>query len=83
MKFSWPWTALQEMLKTMNPQLMYDLEKHHPVAYKRLKQYKYQFLYTIDQGESGTGVYGEDLYRTGSEYRPDHPAPDRIGFYAF
>src|SRR3978361_1844490 len=26
---------IQEMLKAMHPQLIYDLEKHHPVAYKR------------------------------------------------
>jgi TetR/AcrR family transcriptional regulator, cholesterol catabolism regulator len=54
--------SIQEMLKAMNPQLMYDLEKHHPVAYKRLKQYKYQFLYaTIKENlEKGTR---EDLYR--------------------
>src|SRR5215467_3938112 len=39
--------GLQEMLKTVNPQLMYELEKHHPAAYKRLKQYKYQFLFSM------------------------------------
>src|SRR5580765_6284497 len=37
---------LQEMLKGMNPQIIHDLEKHHTAAFKRLKQYKYQFLYT-------------------------------------
>ena len=47
----------------MNPQLMHDLEKHHPAAYKRLKQYKYHFLYTHDQRKSGAG-YQEEIYRT-------------------
>ncbi len=63
MKFSWPWTPLQEMLKAMNPQLVYDLEKHHPVAFKRLKQYKYQFLYTMIKENLERGAR-EDLYRT-------------------
>src|SRR6266851_1220112 len=39
--------SIQELLKAMNPQLIHDMEKHHPAAYKRLKQYKYQFLYTM------------------------------------
>ena len=51
--------GMQEMLKTMNPQLMYELEKHHPAAYKRLKQYKYQFLFTMvkENLERGPGRY--------------------------
>jgi len=56
--------GMQEMMKTMNPQLMYDLEKHHPVAYKRLKQYKYQFLFTIVKENLDRGL-GEGIYRTG------------------
>lgn len=52
-----------EMMKTMNPQLMYDLEKHHSGAYYRLKQYKYQFLYTMIKENLERGIR-EDLYRT-------------------
>ena len=56
---------LEEMLKGMNPQLIHDLEKHHPAAFKRLKQYKYQFLYSIIKKnlERGMkeGVYRSDL----------------------
>ncbi|HEX3079763.1 MAG TPA: TetR/AcrR family transcriptional regulator [Puia sp.] len=55
--------GIEEMLKTMNPQLMYDLEKHHPAAFKRLKQYKYHFLYTMIMENLERGVR-EDLYRT-------------------
>jgi AcrR family transcriptional regulator len=54
--------SFQEMLKAMNPQLMYDLEKHHPTAFKRLKQYKYQFLYTVIKENLEKGIR-EDLYR--------------------
>jgi TetR/AcrR family transcriptional regulator, cholesterol catabolism regulator len=53
---------LQEMLKGMNPQLIHDLEKHHPAAAKRLKQYKYQFLYTTIKENLERGVR-EDVYR--------------------
>ncbi len=58
---------LQEMLKGMNPQLIHDLEKHHPAAAKRLKQYKYQFLYTTIKENLERGVR-EEVYRDGSEY---------------
>lgn len=53
----------QEMMKAMNPQIMYDLEKHHPVAYKRLKQYKYQFLFSTIKENLERGAR-EDIYRT-------------------
>jgi AcrR family transcriptional regulator len=53
----------QEMLKAMNPQIMYDLEKHHPAAYKRLKQYKYQFLFSTIKENLERGAR-EEIYRT-------------------
>lgn len=55
---------MQEMLKTMNPQLIYDLEKHHPGAYRRLKQYKYHFLYTMIRENLERGIK-EEIYRSG------------------
>jgi hypothetical protein len=51
------------MLKAMNPQIMYDLEKHHPAAFKRLKQFKYQYLYAMIKTNIERGLE-EDLYRT-------------------
>src|SRR5450432_2960889 len=53
---------IQEMLKAMNPQLIHDMEKHHPSAYKLLKQYKYQFLYTMIKENIERGSR-EELYR--------------------
>src|SRR5579859_5118500 len=35
--------SLEEMLKYMNPLMLYDLEKHHPRAHKKLKDYKCDF----------------------------------------
>jgi|SRR5450432_81292 len=55
--------GMQEMLKTMNPQLIHDLEKHHTAAFKRLKQYKYQFLSEIIKENLERGVR-EEIYRT-------------------
>jgi AcrR family transcriptional regulator len=57
--------SLDEMLKYTNPLMLYDLEKHHPRAYRKLKEYKYQFLYTmiIDNIERGMeeGAYRLDI----------------------
>jgi AcrR family transcriptional regulator len=54
--------SLEEMLKYTNPLMLYDLEKHHPKAFRKLKEYKYQFLYqvTVDNVEWGMD---EELYR--------------------
>jgi|SRR6185437_1904712 len=66
---------IQEMLKTMNPQLMYDLEKHHPSAYRRIKQHKYQFMYEMIKQNLERGMK-EDIYRT--NLNPDFTARYRI-----
>ncbi|MBS1947407.1 MAG: TetR/AcrR family transcriptional regulator [Bacteroidetes bacterium] len=34
-----------EMLRGMNPMIMYDLEKHYPKSHKRIRDFKYRFLY--------------------------------------
>src|ERR1700743_1893876 len=39
--------SLEEMLKYTNPLMLYDLDKHHPRSYQKLKEYKYRFLYQI------------------------------------
>jgi AcrR family transcriptional regulator len=54
--------GLEEMLKYMNPLMLYDLEKHHPKAYKKLREYKYQFLYRIILENLQWGIT-EELYR--------------------
>jgi len=47
----------------MNPQLIHDLEKHHAAAFRRLKQYKNQFLYTMIKENLERGAR-EDIYRS-------------------
>jgi TetR/AcrR family transcriptional regulator, cholesterol catabolism regulator len=57
--------SLEEMLKYTNPLMLYDLEKHHPGAFQKLKEYKYRFLYQILmenlQWGIDLGVYRNDL----------------------
>jgi AcrR family transcriptional regulator len=59
--------SVEEMLKYTNPLMVYDLEKHHPRAYKRLKEFKYQFLHQVlmDNLQWGMeeGVYRPDLHK--------------------
>jgi AcrR family transcriptional regulator len=54
--------SLEEMLKYTNPLVLYDLEKHHPRSFKKLKEYKYQFLYRIIFENLQWGI-DEGLYR--------------------
>ena len=53
---------LEEMLKGMNPLIMYDLEKHHPKSYRKFRDHKYQFMYTVIKENLERGIR-EGLYR--------------------
>lgn len=52
----------QEMLSTMNPLIMYDLERYHPKAYKQLKNHKSMFMLNKEKENLIRGVK-EGLYR--------------------
>jgi AcrR family transcriptional regulator len=67
--------GLEEMLKSTNPLMLYDLEKHHPRSYKKLKEYKYQFLYQIFMDNLQWGI-AEGLYR--ADIQLDIVAKSRI-----
>ena len=67
--------SLEEMLKYMNPLMMYDLEKHHPRSFRSLKEYKYRFLYESLTDNLRWGVK-EGLYR--SDIQIDIAAKNRI-----
>jgi TetR/AcrR family transcriptional regulator, cholesterol catabolism regulator len=54
--------SYQEMMKSMNPQIVYDLEKHHPAAFRRLKQFKYQYLYAMIKTNLERGLR-EEIFR--------------------
>jgi AcrR family transcriptional regulator len=67
--------SLEEMLKSTNPLMLYDLEKHHPRSYKKLKEYKYQFLYRMIMENLQWGIT-EELYR--GDIQMDIVAKSRI-----
>jgi len=56
---------MSEMLENMNPSLMYDLERYHPAAFKKLTGHKNKFFYDVvkDNLERGKkeGLYREEI----------------------
>lgn len=38
---------MQDLLKVMNPTIVYDLQKYHPAAYKKLSDHQNKFLYRL------------------------------------
>jgi AcrR family transcriptional regulator len=73
---------LEEMLQAMNPMIMYDLEKHHPKAFKKLRDHKYQFMYNMTLENLSWGMR-DGLYR--HDLKTDIIAKERIesAFMAF
>lgn len=53
---------LLEVLTKMNPNVLFDLEKYHPVAFKKHNEFKNKFLYTIIKENLEWGKR-EGLYR--------------------
>jgi AcrR family transcriptional regulator len=52
----------QEVFAEMNPSVLYDMEKYHPTAFRKFKEFKYNFLYGIIKSNLERGI-GEELYR--------------------
>ncbi len=76
---------LEEMFHTMNPTLIYDLQKYHPKAYQQIEKHKSEFVFAMikDNIERGIaeGLYREDInitiitrFRVESMMLPFHPA---------
>jgi len=53
---------IQEMLKHMNPSLMFDLEKYHPKAYKKFLEHKNKFFHEVIKTNLEWGI-SDGLYR--------------------
>jgi TetR/AcrR family transcriptional regulator, cholesterol catabolism regulator len=53
---------MEEMLKTMNPSVLFDMQKYHPTAYKKFDDFRNGFLYRIIKANLERGVR-EELYR--------------------
>ena len=66
---------LEELLAYTNPLMLYDLEKYHPRAFQKIKQYKYQFLYDATTENLRRGIE-EGLYR--KDIQKDIVAKSRV-----
>lgn len=66
---------LDELLRYTNPLVLYDLEKYHPKAFRRIKDFKYQFLYAAMMENLGRGS-AEGVYR--ADINKDIVAKSRI-----
>jgi TetR/AcrR family transcriptional regulator, cholesterol catabolism regulator len=51
-----------EMFKTMNPSLLFDLQKYHPTSFMRFVQHKDNFLFGVITNNLKRGI-AEELYR--------------------
>jgi len=54
--------VVEEMLKTMNPSLLFDMQKYHPSAFKKFDEFRNGFLYKMIKSNLERGVK-EELYR--------------------
>jgi AcrR family transcriptional regulator len=52
-----------EMFKSMNPSILYDMQKYHPGAFQLFSNHKHQYLYNITRENIKRGI-NEDLYRS-------------------
>ncbi len=54
---------MAEMFRTMNPSVMFDLQKYHPRAFQKFLQHKNQYVYNIIRENIERGIK-EDFYRS-------------------
>ena len=53
---------VEAMLAEMNPSLLFDMQKYHPVAFKKFEDFRSQFLYKLIKENLEQGME-EELYR--------------------
>ena len=53
---------MKETFSMMNPSLIYDLEKYHPIAYRKVNDHKQKYIYQIIKDNLDKGV-AEGYYR--------------------
>lgn len=53
---------VEVMFRSMNPSMLHDLEKYHPLGYKKFLEHKNKFLFEMIKRNIERGV-GEELYR--------------------
>ena len=53
---------VEVMFRSMNPSMLHDLEKYHPMGYKKFLEHKNKFLYEMIKRNIERGIK-EELYR--------------------
>ena len=53
---------IMEIFRTMNPSLLFDMQKYYPVAYQKFAKHKNDYLFGVIQNNLTRGV-AEELYR--------------------
>ncbi len=53
---------MADMLKVMNPSILYDMQKYHPAAFRKFLKYKNEFIFKLCTANMERGVQ-EELYR--------------------
>jgi len=51
-----------EMFKTMNPSILFDMQKYHPAAFSKFQKHRYDYLYNVCRQNLERGVR-EELFR--------------------
>ena len=54
---------MEDLFKTMNPYVLYDLEKYHPIVFTNFLEFKNEFLYRVVKANLEWGI-AEDLFRS-------------------
>lgn len=54
--------VVQKMFEEMNPNVIFDLQKHHPKSYDRIQQHKSKFVYSVLKKNMERGI-SQGLYR--------------------
>jgi len=54
---------VKEMFANMNPSILYDMEKYHPITFKKFQEYKNGFMYGLIRSNIERGMK-EELYRS-------------------
>lgn len=51
-----------EMFKTMNPSILFDMQKYHPAAFKKFQKHRNEYLYNVCRQNLERGI-SEELFR--------------------
>jgi AcrR family transcriptional regulator len=66
---------MQEMMSTMNPVIIFEMQKYYPSAFKKMNDHKNKFLYKVIRENIELGIK-EEMYRP--DINPDILAKFRI-----